>query len=116
MSDYKKFVKSYFEKYRGEMDAKTIIKLAAKDWKKVGKSSKSKGGNLSESDDETEHGAGMSAGSLKMKKAKGKRVSGRKNDVHGAGWFDDAISGIGQGVGLVMNTAKQALPLLPLLA
>ena len=118
MSDYKKFVKSCFEKYRGQMDAKDIIKMAAKDWKKVGKS-KTKGGNLSDSSDsssDNETGAGFSAGSLKMKRAKGKRVSRKVKDVEGAGFFSDMIDGIGQGFNAVVGTATKALPFLPLLA
>lgn len=121
MSDYKKFVKSCFEKYRGQMDAKDIIKLAAKDWKKVGKS-KTKGGKLdsdssdSSSDDDTSGGNFWTGGSLKMKKTKAKRVSRKAKDVHGGNWFDDAVDGISTGFNAVVGTAAKALPFLPLLA
>ena len=99
MSDYKEFVKSYFDKYRGEKAPKDIIKLAAKDWKKQ------------------ENGGAMTAGSLKVKKtkAKSKRTkseSDNEDATHGSGFFDD----IAHGIGSVLDVGQKVLPFLPLLA
>ena len=118
MQDYKNFVKSYFEKYRGKMQPVDIIKLAAKDWKKVGKS-KTKGGSLDNSDSsDSETGAGMSAGSLKTRKVS-KKVS-KASKVRGGNWlsdtWDSAVDGVSQGFNLVTGAASSVLPFLPLLA
>jgi len=97
MSDYKEFVKSYFERYRGEKEPKDIIKLAAKDWKKQ------------------ENGAGLTAGSLKVKKTKAKAKKTKSEsdeETHGSGFFDDLTSGIGS----VLDVGQKILPFMPLIA
>jgi hypothetical protein len=100
MSDYKEFVKSYFEKYRGEKEPKDIIKIAAKDWKKQ------------------ENGAGLTAGSLKVKKtkAKSKRAKSESDEEHGGNIFDDIVGSVAHGIGSVLDVGQKALPFLPLLA
>ena len=101
MSDYKEFVKSYFEKYRGEKEPKDIIKIAAKDWKKQ------------------ENGAGLTAGSLKVKKtkAKSKRAKSESDEeTHGSGFFDDVVGSVAHGIGSVLDVGQKVLPFLPLLA
>ena len=97
MSDYKEFVKSYFERYRGEKEPKDIIKLAAKDWKKQ------------------ENGSGLTAGSLKVKKTKAKSKRSKSEsdeETHGSGFFDDVVHGIGS----VLDVGQKVLPFMPLIA
>lgn len=105
MSDYKEFVKSYFERYRGEKEPKDIIKLAAKDWKKQ------------------ENGAGLTAGSLKVKKTKAKTkrtkhidMSESDEETHGSGFFDDVVGSVAHGIGSVLDVGQKVLPFLPLIA
>lgn len=101
MSDYKEFVKSYFERYRGEKEPKDIIKLAAKDWKKQ------------------ENGGAMTAGSLKVKKTKAKAKKTKSEsdeETHGGNIFDDIVGSVAHGIGSVLDVGQKVLPFMPLIA
>lgn len=107
---YKDFVKSMFEKHRGKMAAKDIMKLAAHEWPavrdsgkmpKMSKSKKGKAGNITGGNETGGSILGdiLGFGMEKPKKTKAKRKSKQEK---GAGIFSDLGSALGS-IGAVMD-------------